>query len=52
MRTQKHFYEQSINIEAQKFLELMRKDNDDAEQKLVTFLVRQAVHVGLGHFHT
>ncbi|MFN1208737.1 hypothetical protein ACKXGD_17500, partial [Enterococcus lactis] len=45
----KKFYEDSIDLESQKFLELMRAKNHEAEEKFANLLMRQAVHVALGH---
>lgn len=47
----KQFYLESIAVEAAKFLDLMRQKDSDGEQKFASFLVRQAVHVGLGHIN-
>jgi hypothetical protein len=45
----KTFYDHAINIETPQFHELMRKNNHEGEQKLVSTLINQAVLVGLGY---
>ena len=46
----KEFYHCSVTTEAHLLMDFVRQNNEAGERRFAEFLVRQAIHVALGHF--